>query len=54
MLNEFIKQAIEDHNFIKIGNEEQSDEISFFKMEKGELRRYKILIEQMNLKKQHP
>lgn len=42
MLNEFIKQAIEDHNFIKIGNEEQSDEISFFKMEKGELRRYII------------
>ncbi|HFZ8236689.1 TPA: hypothetical protein ACIO9D_004953, partial [Salmonella enterica subsp. enterica serovar Thompson] len=40
MLNEFIKQAIEDHHFIEI--ESKSNEISFFKKEKGELRRYII------------
>ncbi|MBW1214318.1 MULTISPECIES: ABC-three component system middle component 1 [Pantoea] len=40
MLNEFIKQAIEDHQFIEI--ESESNEISFFKKEKGELRRYII------------
>ncbi|MDW5499144.1 ABC-three component system middle component 1 [Pseudomonas lundensis] len=40
MLNEFIKQAIEEHHFIEI--ESESDEISFFKKEIGELRRYII------------
>lgn len=40
MLNEFIKQAIEDHHFIKI--ESTSDNIHFFKKEKDALRRYII------------
>jgi len=40
MLNEFIKEAIEEHHFIEI--ETKSDEISFFKKEIGELRRYII------------
>lgn len=40
MLNELIKQAIEEHNFIEI--ESKSNEISFFKKENGELRRYII------------
>lgn len=40
MLNELIKQAIEEHNFIEI--ESKSNEMSFFKKENGELRRYII------------
>lgn len=40
MLNEFIKQAIKDHHFIEV--ETESDKISFFKKEIGELRRYII------------
>lgn len=40
MLNEFIKEAIEEHHFIEIKT--KSDEISFFKKEIDELRRYII------------
>ncbi len=40
MLNEFIKQAIEDHDFLEV--ETPSTNVSFFKKERGELRRYII------------
>lgn len=40
MLNEFITQAIESHHFSEVENE--SEQISFFKKEIGELRRYII------------
>ncbi|WXP50533.1 ABC-three component system middle component 1 [Escherichia coli] len=40
MLNNFIKQAIEDHQFIKV--ESTLENISFFKKEKDALRRYII------------
>lgn len=40
MLNNFIKQAIEDHHFIEV--ESTSDNISFFKKEKDTLLRYII------------
>ncbi len=40
MLNNFIKQAIEDHQFIEV--ESTLENISFFKKEKDALRRYII------------
>lgn len=40
MLNEFIKQAIEDHDFLEV--ETPSTNVSFFKKEQGEFRRYII------------